>query len=90
VTRDAAFIVSEIIEADKMLNIVCEQKEDLLENVSIFDVYKGKGLEEGTKSLGLRFAYRVSNRTLTDSEVNSVHERIVQKTLSLTGAKIRA
>ena len=87
VTRDAAFIVSEIMEADKMLNIVRGQKEDLLENVSIFDVYKGKGLEEGTKSLGLRFSYRVSDRTLTDAEVSSVHERIVQKTVKFNGCK---
>ena len=90
VTRDAAFVVSDTVEAEKMLNIVLEQKEDLLENVTIFDVYKGKGLTEGTKSLGLRFSYRASDRTLTDSEASAVHERIVQRTVNLTGAIIRA
>lgn len=90
VTRDAAFVVPESMEADKMLDIIREQHEDLLENVSIFDVYKGKGLPEGTKSLGLRFSYRAADRTLTDAEASVVHDKIVQNTLTLTGAKIRS
>jgi phenylalanyl-tRNA synthetase beta chain len=89
VTRDAAFIIPYTMEADRMLNIVLGQKEDLLENVSIFDVYSDKGFTEGTKSLGLRFSYRASDRTLTDLEASTVHDRIVQKTVTLTGAKIR-
>ncbi len=90
VTRDAAFVVSERMEADKMINIVWQQKEDLLENVSVFDIYTGKGIPEGTKSLGLRFSYRATDKTLTDEEASTVHERIVQKTVSLTGAKLRS
>ncbi len=89
VIRDAAFIIPYAMESEKMLNIVLGQKEDLLENVSIFDVYSDKGFAEGTKSLGLRFSYRASNRTLTDLEANTVHDRIVQKTVTLTGATIR-
>lgn len=90
VTRDVAFLVPDAMEAEKMINAILQQKEDLLENVSIFDVYKGKGLQEGTKSLGLRFSYRATNRTLTDAEISSLHEKILKNTLSLTGAKIRS
>lgn len=90
VTRDVAFVVNADMEADKMLEIVAGQHEDLLENVGIFDIYSGKGLDEGTKSLGLRFSYRASDRTLTDAEINSLHDKIVQNTVQLTGAKIRA
>jgi phenylalanyl-tRNA synthetase beta chain len=89
VMRDAAFVIPDTMEADQMLNIVLGQKEDLLENVSIFDVYTGKEISEGTKSLGLRFSYRAPARTLTDLETNTVHERIVRNTVNLTGAKIR-
>ncbi|MDD5524005.1 MAG: phenylalanine--tRNA ligase subunit beta [Smithella sp.] len=88
VTRDAAFVIPDAMEADQMLNIVLGQEEDLLENVIIFDVYKGKEISEG-KSLGLRFSYRAPDRTLTDLEANAVHDRIVQNTVNLTGAKIR-
>ena len=90
VTRDVAFVVPIPMEADKMLEIVLTQQEYLLENVGIFDIYAGKGLDEGTKSLGLRFSYRAPDRTLTDAEINSIHERIVNSTVRLTGAKIRA
>jgi phenylalanyl-tRNA synthetase beta chain len=90
VMRDAAFVIPDTMEADQILDIVLGQKEDLLENVSIFDVYTGKEMSEGTKSLGLRFSYRAPDRTLTDLESNTVHDRIVQKTVNLTGAKIRS
>ncbi|MDD3249309.1 MAG: phenylalanine--tRNA ligase subunit beta [Smithellaceae bacterium] len=90
VLRDVAFVVPESMESEKMLEIVLRQHEDLLENVSVFDIYSGKGLEERTKSLGLRFSYRASDRTLTDAEINSIHDRIVRQTIELTGARIRA
>ena len=90
VMRDAAFVIPAFMEAEKMINVVWKQKEDLLENVSIFDVYKGKGIPEGTKSLGLRFSYRANDRTLTDEEISAIHNRVVQKTVNLTGAKIRS
>ena len=89
VMRDAAFVIPDTMEADQMLNIVLGQKEDLLENVSIFDVYTGQEISQGTKSLGLRFSYRAPTRTLTDLETNTVHDRIVRNTVNLTGAKIR-
>ncbi|MDD4241370.1 MAG: phenylalanine--tRNA ligase subunit beta [Smithellaceae bacterium] len=90
VTRDVAFVVPAAMEARQMLEIVLSQREDLLENVGIFDIYAGKGLDEGTKSLGLRFSYRALDRTLTDTEINGIHERVVRNTVRLTGAKIRA
>lgn len=90
VARDVAFVVYSGVQADYMLDIVLRQKEDLLENVGIFDIYAGKGLPDGTKSLGLRFSYRSPDKTLTDLEVNNVHERIVRKTIELTGARVRS
>ena len=89
VTRDVAFLISAEMETDYMIDIVLRQNEELLENVVIFDIYAGKGISEGMKSLGLRFSYRASDRTLTDLEVNSIHDKIVQNTVGLTGAKIR-
>jgi len=90
VTRDVAFVIPASMEAQQMLEIVLSQREDLLENVVIFDIYAGKGLDAGTKSLGLRFSYRALDKTLTDTEINSIHDKIVHNTVRLTGAKIRA
>ena len=90
VTRDVAFVVDSALETDKIMDIVLQQSEDLLENTAVFDIYAGKGLEEGTKSLGLRFSYRSYEKTLTDAEVNSAHEKIVSVIKKLTGASIRS
>jgi phenylalanyl-tRNA synthetase beta chain len=89
ITRDVAFLVPGSMETDYMLKIVFNHKEDLLENVGIFDIYAGSGLPEGKKSLGLRFSYRALDRTLTDTEVNNIHEKIVRNTIQQTGAIIR-
>jgi phenylalanyl-tRNA synthetase beta chain len=89
VTRDVAFLIPAEMETNYMIDIVLRQSEELLENVVIFDIYAGKGISQGMKSLGLRFSYRAPDRTLTDVEVNSIHDKIVQNTVGLTGAKIR-
>ena len=89
VTRDVAFLIPVEMETNYMIDIVLRQSEELLENVVIFDIYTGKGISKGMKSLGLRFSYRAPDRTLTDVEVNSIHDKIVQNTVGLTGAKIR-
>jgi phenylalanyl-tRNA synthetase beta chain len=89
VTRDVAFLIPADMETSSMIDIVLRQQEELLENVAIFDIYAGKGIPEGMKSLGLRFSYRAPDRTLTDVEVNSIHEKNVQNTVGLTGAIIR-
>jgi phenylalanyl-tRNA synthetase beta chain len=88
-SRDVAFIVATTIESEKILSIALEQKEELLENIGIFDVYVGKGIPEGSKSIAVRFTYRSSSRTLTDSEVSEVHNRIVRSIIDATGALIR-
>jgi len=89
VVRDVAFVVGEDLEADKMLNIARDMGKELLEKVSVFDVYSGKSITQGNKSVGLRFIYRAPERTLTDDEVSQVHSGIVKHIVDLTGAKIR-
>jgi phenylalanyl-tRNA synthetase beta chain len=88
-SRDVAFLVSLELEAEKIVTLSKGLGEELLEKVSVFDVYDGKGIPEGMKSLGLRFSYRASDRTLTDQEVNDVHGRIVKIVMTEYGAKIR-
>jgi phenylalanyl-tRNA synthetase beta chain len=87
--RDAAFLVPRDLEAGEVLLPAEESHEELLEKVLIFDIYEGKNLPAGMKSLGLRFSYRSADRTLTDDEVNEVHGRIVRAIVGATGAAIR-
>ena len=88
-SRDVAFLVRLGVEAGELLRSATDSAEELLEKVQIFDVYEGKNIPVGTRSLGLRFSYRGADRTLTDDEVNEVHARIVQKIVHASGASIR-
>ncbi|HQL90979.1 MAG TPA: phenylalanine--tRNA ligase subunit beta [Syntrophales bacterium] len=87
--RDVAFLVGAETEAAGMIALAVSAGEELLETVDIFDVYSGKGIPEGMKSLGLRFTYRSASRTLTDDETSRAHGRIVSKIVESTGARIR-
>ncbi|MDD5722105.1 MAG: phenylalanine--tRNA ligase subunit beta [Syntrophales bacterium] len=89
VSRDVAFVVDEAVEGRCLLDLALEKDENLLEYIDIFDVYDGKGILGGMKSLAVRFTYRSATRTLTDSEVDEVHERLVEIIVKQTGAKIR-
>jgi phenylalanyl-tRNA synthetase beta chain len=88
-SRDVAFLVRGEIPAGEMVRSATDPIEELLEKVQIFDVYEGKNIPAGMKSLGLRFSYRGGDRTLMDDEVNEVHARIVQKIVCASGASIR-
>lgn len=51
-------------------------RDSLLESVEVFDEYSGTGVPEGQRSLAFRLTYRASDRTLTEAEVNELHQRI--------------
>jgi phenylalanyl-tRNA synthetase beta chain len=61
----------------------------LLESVRIFDVYRGKGVPAGKKSVAIALTYRASDRTLTAEEVASAHERLVRKVSGAVGGEMR-
>ncbi len=88
-SRDVAFLTRRETEAGELIKAAQGTNEELLEKVEIFDVYEGKNVSEGTRSLGLRFLYRSADRTLTDDEVNDVHSRVVGSVIGASGALIR-
>jgi len=89
VTRDVAFILGNDIEAEKAIAAADVQHQDLLDKIEVFDIYTGKNIPEGSKSLALRFTYRSAEKTLTDDEVNKVHGAVVRAIMDATSAKIR-
>jgi phenylalanyl-tRNA synthetase beta chain len=88
-SRDVAFLLSRTFTADEIVRFSIDMHEELLEKVTIFDVYGGKGIPEGMVGLGLRFSYRAHDRTLTDQEINRAHSAIVQRVMEKSGARIR-
>lgn len=60
-----------------------------VESVSVFDVYQGKGLPEGKKSLAFNLVYRAPDRTLTDDEVNAAFQKLQDELVKSTTYTIR-
>ena len=93
VSRDLAVVVGETIEAARLVEeirtIPNEGLQGTLRDIAIFDVYRGEGIEEGKKSVGLRFFYQAEDRTLTDAEVNAFQETILSRLSGTFGAGLR-
>jgi phenylalanyl-tRNA synthetase beta chain len=75
--RDVALLVPEAITHNAVLSTVKQTKPANLESVELFDVFRGKHVPEGQKSLAYAFTYRAADKTLTDVEVNAAHEKLV-------------
>ena len=88
-TRDLALILTNTVEAQAVLDFIEGMRQALVEGVEIFDIYAGSPIPEGSKSIGLRFTYRSFERSLTDDEVNSIHETITMDVLKKFDAQLR-
>jgi phenylalanyl-tRNA synthetase beta chain len=87
--RDIALIVPEHVGAGELLRTVHELNVDYLENVELFDVYKGKPIEKGMKSVALSVTYRSPEQTLDDETVDIFHDKIVNSLMSRFGGRYR-
>jgi phenylalanyl-tRNA synthetase beta chain len=56
--------------------VVRKSAGTLLDSVELFDEYRGQGVPEGKRSLAFRLVYRASDRTLTDEDVEPVHQKV--------------
>jgi phenylalanyl-tRNA synthetase beta chain len=87
---DLALVVDGDVAAEDVLGIIREAGGELLESADIFDVYTGEGISESQKSLAFALTYRSAERTLTDDEVNELHEGVVERVRSATGGDVRS
>lgn len=77
VRRDIAIIVDENIQAEQAIQCVQTSGGDCLQNVAVFDVYQGKGIEAGKKSLALSMTFQHAARTLNEAEISEQLEKVV-------------
>jgi phenylalanyl-tRNA synthetase beta chain len=90
IRRDVAMLVPEATTHESVLQTVKQTKPANLENMELFDVFRGKNVPEGQKSLAYAFTYRAPEKTLTDAEVNSAHEKVVNALKTQLKAELRA
>jgi phenylalanyl-tRNA synthetase beta chain len=76
IRRDVAMLAPEATTHEAVLNAVRQAKPANLETVQLFDVYRGRNIPAGQKSMAYAFTYRSPERTLTDAEVSTAHEKL--------------
>lgn len=90
IKRDTAIIVSADFDSQIIFDIINSYGSELIEDVFLFDVYQGKGIPEGSKSIAFRVIYRAFDRTLTAEEVETIHSQLINMLINKTGAVLRA
>lgn len=87
VIKDVAFIVDNAITSLELEVFIKKSAGKLLENIQIFDIYPN--IEEGKKSMAYKLTFSDSSRTLSDDEVMSVFNKIIDEVTSKLNAKLR-
>jgi phenylalanyl-tRNA synthetase beta chain len=70
IRRDIAVVVDAAISVDELINVIRESATELIENVKIFDIYTGPGIEAGRKSVAIGLILQATSRTLTDEDAD--------------------
>jgi phenylalanyl-tRNA synthetase beta chain len=89
VERDFAFVLDQGVAADAVIRAAKSVDRALIAGVSVFDVYQGKGVPEGKKSLAISVRLQPMDRTLTDDDIEAVSQKIVAAVTKATGAALR-
>lgn len=89
VTRDIAFLCDDSIPVLTLQRAISSAAGDHLESISLFDVYKGKQIPNGKKSVAYNMVLRSKDSTLTDTDADAIMKRII-KALTALGAELRS
>ncbi len=88
--RDITIIINNDIETQKVVAEAQHRQEELVERFSLLDVFEGKPIAEGKKSVSLRVTYRSSVKTLKDEDVTPIHQSIADRLVKAFKASLPA
>ncbi|MEH2289989.1 phenylalanine--tRNA ligase subunit beta [Nostoc sp.] len=88
--RDIAFFAPVKISVVEIERVITKAGKDLLESVELFDEYRGENVPQGQRSLAFRLIYRASDRTLTEAEVEPVHNKVREALVEKFGVNLRS
>lgn len=89
IERDTAVIVDTSLDAASIIGRLREYPSDLIEDITLFDVYQGGNIPAGRKSVAFNVRYRARERTLRDEEIDSLHGSLVEYILEKTKGELR-
>lgn len=90
IERDVALVVDRNFASEHVIRWIRELGEPLIEHIKVFDQYVGAPIAEGKKSLAYKISYRAGERTLTDAEVNELHQSLVERLRQTFGVERRS
>jgi phenylalanyl-tRNA synthetase beta chain len=90
VYRDIAIVVDENILSEQIREKMRMVGGDLVEKLVLFDVYRGKQIPPTKKSLAYSIRYRSKHKTLTDEEVEGIHQKVISELKRSLGASLRS
>ena len=88
--RDFAFIIDKIFKIGALEKIIREVDENLIQNVSTFDVYEGENIPKDKKSVAINVTLQSTNKTLNEKDLDQISRRIIDTVKDKTGATIRS
>ncbi len=88
--RDFAFVIDKNYSANEIEILVKNVNPDLIQSVKTFDVFEGQNLPEGKKSLAINVILQSVSKTLTDSDLEQISNKIIETVKEKTGATIRS
>ena len=89
IQRDIALLVKKEITHQEILNVINKNGGNNLESVSLFDIYEGKQIEEGYKSMAYNLTFRSKERTLKEKEVTKKYNAVISKLEEILEIKLR-
>jgi len=87
--RDLSIIAKRNLESARVQEIILREGRDLVESVTLFDVFEGGKIDPSEKALAFRICYRSRETTLDGKDINKLHENIVERIGKETGARLR-
>lgn len=88
-SRDFAFIVDEDVAANDVVRAAQSADKKLIASVQVFDVYQGKGVEEGHKSIAISLTLQPQGKTLSDEELEALSQSVIETVTAKTGGTLR-
>ncbi len=88
--RDFAFIIDKNFDTQELINIIFNIDKQLIEDVSIFDVYEGENIPNDKKSIALNVSIQSTSKPLNDVDLEKLNKLIIDSVEKKTGAKIRS
>ena len=89
VKRDLALLLDKETRFDEIERLAFATEKKLLKEVSLFDVYEGKNIEQGKKSYAVSFIIQDENKTLEESQIENIMQKLIHTFEEKLGAKIR-